>query len=106
MEHVGFPNGIHTDINELCNKLKIQNNNFKRLIIEINSTPIGEMSYNIDNKIAEIEIKICNFNYQEKGYGTIVLKMLLQYLFNTINLSKVILDTTLKNKRAQHVYEN
>ena len=105
MEHAGFPNGIHTDIDELRNKLRIQSTNFKRLIIEVSSTPIGEMSYSIDDKIAEIGIKICNFNYQEKGHGTIALKMLLQYLFNTMNVSKVILDTNLKNKRAQHVYE-
>ncbi|HFD2030012.1 TPA: GNAT family N-acetyltransferase [Clostridium perfringens] len=105
MEHSGFPNGIHTDINELTNKLKNQNSNSKRLIIEINSNPVGEMSYNIDNKIAEIGIKICNFNYQEKGYGTKALKMLIKYLFNVMNISKVILDTNLKNTRAQHVYE-
>ncbi|MDU4072680.1 MAG: GNAT family protein [Clostridium perfringens] len=105
MEHAGFPNGIHTDINELTNKLKNQNSNSKRLIIEINSNPVGEMSYNINNKIAEIGIKICNFNYQEKGYGTKALKMLIKYLFNVMNISKVILDTNLKNTRAQHVYE-
>lgn len=105
MEHAGFPNGIYTDINELINKLKNQNNNSKRLIIEINSSPMGEMSYNIDNKIAEIGIKICNFNYQEKGYGTKAIRMLIHYLFNVMNVSKVVLDTNLKNTRAQHVYE-
>lgn len=105
MEHAGFPNGIYTDINELINKLKNQNNNSKRLIIEINSSPMGEMSYSIDNKIAEIGIKICSFNYQEKGYGTKALKMLIHYLFNVMNVSKVVLDTNLKNTRAQHVYE-
>jgi RimJ/RimL family protein N-acetyltransferase len=64
------------------------------------------MNYrNKDKNIAEIGIKICNFNNQEKGYGTDILKMFIEYLFNKLNYTKIILDTNLKNTRAQHVYE-
>lgn len=105
MEHAGFPNGINTNLNELIKKLKNQNDKSKRLIIEINSKPVGEMIYYITNETAEIGIKICNFNYQEKGYGSKSLKLLISYLFNNMNIKRIILDTNLNNKRAQHVYE-
>jgi RimJ/RimL family protein N-acetyltransferase len=64
------------------------------------------MNYkNKGNETAEIGIKICDFTKQEKGYGTKLLKMFIKYLFNELNYEKIILDTNLNNKRAQHVYE-
>ena len=61
--------------------------------------------------VAEIGIKICDFSYQNKGYGNELLHMLITYLFEDGDLNekyrvdKIILDTNLKNVRAQHVYE-
>lgn len=78
---------------------------------------IGEMSYanlgdsleetgedTIENRTADIGIKICNPAFQEKGLGKIVLSMLIRELFSR-GYTKIVLDTNLKNKRAQHVYE-
>jgi RimJ/RimL family protein N-acetyltransferase len=105
MAHAGFPNGIHTDANKLMDKIKNETDISRRLIIEIDSNRVGEMSYRIEDGVAEIGIKICDFSYQEKGYGTKVLKMLIRYLFEEMKARKIILDTNLNNERAQHVYE-
>ncbi|WP_345795609.1 GNAT family protein [Clostridium folliculivorans] len=59
----------------------------------------------MEDNIAEIGIKICDFNYQEKGYGTKALKLLISYLFDNLKVEKIILDTNINNTRAQHVYE-
>lgn len=105
MAHAGFPNGVHTDADKLSNKIKNETDAARRLIIEINSNRVGEMCYSIKDNVSEIGIKICDFSYQEKGYGTKVLKMLINYLFIEMNVEKIILDTNLNNTRAQHVYE-
>ncbi|NBI05577.1 GNAT family N-acetyltransferase [Senegalia massiliensis] len=105
MAHAGFPKGLNIDIDELIDSLSNETNNTRRLIIEIDNKEIGEMSYKIVNKIAEIGIKICDFTYQEKGYGTKAIKLLIKYLFEDMKVNKIILDTNLNNTRAQHVYE-
>ena len=56
------------------------------------------------DNIAEIGIKICDSLYQEKGLGKKILSMLIGELFAR-GYKKIILDTNLNNKRAQHVYE-
>jgi RimJ/RimL family protein N-acetyltransferase len=44
---------------------------------------VGETNYrNKGDNIAEIGIKICNFEYLEKGFGTHFVKMLIDNLFN------------------------
>lgn len=105
MAHAGFPNGVHTDANKLMDKIKNETDFSRTLIIEIDSNRVGEMSYSIEDEVSEIGIKICDFSYQEKGYGTKVLKMLIEYLFKEFKVQKIILDTNLNNTRAQHVYE-
>jgi RimJ/RimL family protein N-acetyltransferase len=105
MAHAGFPNGIHTDADKLMEKIKNETDTSRRLIIEIDSNRVGEMSYRIQDDTAEIGIKICDFSYHEKGYGTKALKMLIGYLFKEMEVPKIILDTNLNNTRAQHVYE-
>ncbi len=76
------------------------------MIIELNHIPIGEMSYgNAGEKTVEIGIKICDFSKHDKGYGKIILSMLISSLFNDMGYERVILDTNYNNKRAQHVYE-
>ena len=106
MGHAGFPNDLGTCATEIEKQIETDCDNTKRrLIIEIEKTPIGEMSYyNQGNNIVEIGIKICNSNYQEKGLGRIILSMFIKELFS-MGYDKIILDTNLKNHRAQHVYE-
>ena len=80
--------------------------NYQRLIIEYNHCPIGEANYRrVDINVVEIGIKICDFSMQNKGLGKIILSMLIESLFNDYGFEKIILDTNLNNKRAQHVYE-
>ncbi|MCM1489118.1 MAG: GNAT family N-acetyltransferase [Firmicutes bacterium] len=107
MAHAGFPNG--TGEKPKCIAKKISKDDDKacrRLIIEDDGIPIGEMCYyNVGNDTAEIGIKICNFSKQNKGYGKILLSMLIRSLFSNYGYKKIILDTNLNNTRAQHVYE-
>lgn len=105
MAHAGFPNGINTDSNKLMDKIKNETDFSRILIIEIDSNRVGEMSYSIKDEVAEIGIKICDFSYQEKGYGTKLLRMLIDFLFKEMKVQKIILDTNLNNTRAQYVYE-
>lgn len=107
MAHAGFPNGLNTNPLRICQELSTNSDDkFRILIIEINGIPIGEMNYRNQGKgVAEIGIKICDFNMQERGYGTTFLKMLINSLFNDFGYKKIVLDTNFNNTRAQHVYE-
>ncbi|MFA5235741.1 MAG: GNAT family protein [Bacilli bacterium] len=68
--------------------------------------PVGEMNYRCHDLKAEIGIKICEAEYQNQGIGRNALKGLISYLFDELKMKTVVLDTNLKNKRAQHVYES
>jgi RimJ/RimL family protein N-acetyltransferase len=107
MAHAGFPKGLHITDNEIATQLSADTDETRRrLIIEYCNIPIGEMGYyNKGEGVAEIGIKICDFEKQEKGYGTQLLKMLINELFYKYGYTKIILDTNLNNKRAQYVYE-
>ncbi len=107
MEHAGFPNGIGTTIDKIKHELTADTDeNGRRLILDIDYVPVGEMNYRRkDNNVAEIGIKICDFSKQNSGHGRVFLKMLIKSLFTDMGYDKIILDTNLNNKRAQHVYE-
>ena len=101
MSHAGFPKGLGITEEEVILGLSEG-----LLIIEENGLPIGEANYRaIDEETAEIGIKICLAEYQNRGIGRIVLSMLIRDLFHK-DFSKIVLDTNLSNKRAQHVYES
>lgn len=106
MAHAGFPNGTGQTPNNIEESLlQDTDDTHRRLIIECDGIAIGEMNYrNKGNSIAEIGIKICDFSKQEKGYGRILLSMLISELFS-MGYEKIILDTNLNNTRAQHTYE-
>lgn len=106
MSHAGFPNGLGTNPERISESLKTDNEENRRLILEFENNPIGEMNYRtLEHGIAEIGIKICDFNKQNQGFGTEFLSMLIEFLFCSLGYKKIILDTNLKNIRAQHVYE-
>ena len=101
MEHAGFPNGLGISIEE-CRKYAESKGLF---IIEFQNEPIGEMSYREKTSSAvEIGIKICETSKQNKGFGTILLKGFINWLFEQ-GYTKIKIDTNAKNKRAQAVYE-
>lgn len=107
MAHAGFPHGTGETAEEIADSLKEDSDDAGRtLIIEIDSIAVGEMNYcNIGDGTAEIGIKICDFSMQNKGYGKILLSMFIRSLFDDMGYQKIVLDTNLKNERAQHVYE-
>lgn len=118
MAHAGFPNGLGTSEEKVQKQIAADNDDTRRhLVIWYDGNRIGEMSYanlgdsleetgedTIENRTADIGIKICNPAFQKKGLGKIVLSMLIRELFSR-GYTKIVLDTNLKNKRAQHVYE-
>lgn len=106
MAHAGYPNGTGERAADIAQKLaKDDDATHRRLILEVRGTPIGEMNYrNLQNGSAEIGIKICEQDRQEKGYGRKFLSLLIAALFQ-MGYEKVVLDTNLNNRRAQHVYE-
>lgn len=90
MAHAGFPNGIGCTEQAILENLLADTDLNRRLILDIEGVPSGEMNYRtIADGTAEIGIKICDSNEQDKGFGTVFLTMLIT-----------------KNSRAQHVYEN
>ena len=106
MAHAGFPYGIGETADEIAEKIKKETDENRHLIIELDKRPIGEMSYGRKGEdTVEIGIKICDFSEHDKGYGKILLSMLIFSLFEDMGFEKVILDTNVNNKRAQHVYE-
>lgn len=106
MAHAGFPRGLDISDEEVVADLaRDSDEEGRRLIIEAEGVPIGEMSYrNMGRGAVEIGIKICELSQQGKGYGPILLGMLIDALFSG-GYEKICLDTNLNNKRAQHVYE-
>lgn len=100
MAHAGFPNGLGTTEEEVIEGLSNG-----RMVIEESGRLIGERNYrNVEDGVAEIGIKICEIDCQNRGIGRKVLSMLIGWLFRN-GWSRIILDTNLTNTRAQHVYE-
>ena len=106
MAHAGFPMGLNTNEEKIWESIRTDTDDTRRrLILEYENRPIGEMSFrNQGTSIAEIGIKICEKNHQEKGIGRKALSLLISSLFG-MGYTKIILDTNLTNTRAQHVYE-
>ncbi len=101
MAHAGFPNGLGTTEEEVIEGLGSGS-----MVIEEGGRLIGECNYrNAEDGAAEIGIKICETDCQNRGAGRKVLSMLIDWLFRN-GYSKIVLDTNLTNTRAQHVYES
>ena len=101
MAHAGFPKGLGTTREEVIEGL---GNGL--MVIEENARLIGECNYrDLSDGAAEIGIKICETDCQNRGVGRKVLSMLIGWLFSN-SYSKILLDTNLTNTGAQHVYES
>ena len=101
MAHAGFPNGLGTTMEKVIAGL-----GSGRLILKESERLIGESCYRkVGEGIAEIGIKICETDCQNRGLGRVILSMLISWLFAQ-GFEKIVLDTNLTNKRAQHVYES
>lgn len=106
MAHAGFPMGLHTTAEKIAESISTDTDDTRRrLILEYENAPIGEMSFrNIGSGAVEIGVKICKPSYQERGIGRKALSLLIQSLFD-MGYTKIVIDTNLNNTRAQHVYE-
>ena len=101
MAHAGFPNGLDTTVEKVIAGL-----GNGRLVLEENERLIGEACYRkVGESIAEIGIKICETDCQNRVLGRIILSMLISWLYEQ-GFDKIVLDTNLTNLRAQHVYES
>ena len=101
MAHAGFPNGLGTSEEEVIALLGTG-----QLVIEESDRLIGECNYRkVSDEVAEIGIKICETDCQNRGVGRKVLSMLIGWLFRN-GYSKIVLDTNLTNTRARRVYES
>ncbi|NMB02500.1 MAG: GNAT family N-acetyltransferase [Firmicutes bacterium] len=65
----------------------------------------GLNSLDWKNRVAEIGIFIGDKEYQNRGYGTDALKVLLRFIFDQLNLHKVSLRVLSYNERAIKVYK-
>ena len=89
MEHAGFPQGLGTSIEKITQQLLEPNNRTHLLIIESEGLPIGEMNWRREESDhAEIGIKICESNRQEKGFGSRLIAMLCRDLFANRGIGK------------------
>ena len=106
MAHAGFPNGLDTTEEKVWEKAaKDREGKQQHLMLLYQGEAIGEMNYAAcGNQSVEIGIKICNIAYQNRGIGRKALRLLIQELFS-MGYAKVVLNTNLNNRRAQHVYE-
>lgn len=110
MEHAGFPNGLGTTVEavrkQITERRTGNSRENQRHIIIYKNIPIGEMNYyEVSAGVCEIGIKICNFSMQNKGLGKVILSLFISALFDEYSYQKIVLDTNLKNQRAQYVYE-
>ena len=77
MAHAGFPLGLGTTVEKVIAGL-----GNGRLVLEENERLIGEACYRkVGEGIAEIGIKICETDCQNRGLGRIILSMLISRLF-------------------------
>ena len=106
MAHAGFPDGLGTTEREVAALLKTGSGSGRRLLLEVNGVPVGEMNYRtVAAGEAEIGIKLCDPVSRDRGNGTAFLRLLIEYLFEGARYERIRLDTNLRNTRAQHVYE-
>ena len=106
MAHAGFPNGLGITVERVVENITDKSRKSYLHIIEIDNMSIGEMVYrDLGENVATIGIKICDFSMQNKGYGTQLLSMFINSLFNDLGYEKIVVDTNENNGRARYVYE-
>lgn len=115
MGDVGFPNGLGLSLEDVYDSLSLRTDFNSQLIIEIDGKPVGEMHLGIDLDNPEIAYpgwKICELEYQNKGYGTQAINLCLDYLFTDeviqgkYQIKRVEINVLYENTRAHHVYEH
>ena len=108
MAHAGFPKGIGTTAKKVAQDIRMESDStVRRYLILLDEVRIGELVHRqINPRVCEIGIKICDATKQNQGYGKIILSLFLSGLFDCLGYEWIQLDTDLENTRAQHVYES
>ena len=108
MAHAGFPHGIGTTAEKVARDIRRESDTtVRRYLILLDEERIGEMVHRqINPRVCEIGIKICDASKQNQGYGKKILSLFLSGLFDCLGYERIQLDTDLQNTRAQHVYES
>ena len=87
----------------------VRNNDLHFAIVKlVNDELIGSCGYSIidyQNRIGTIGILIGDENNRSNGYGTAVLRLLLDYGFNYLNLNNIMLQVKSFNERAINCYK-
>ena len=94
--------------NKIEKYFQLKSNDTTRMIFSIllGEKVIGEIQLkyiDLFNKTGTLSIILANDSYKNKGYGTEAEELLIIYAFTTLNLSKVLADTTSRNKRSKHI---
>ncbi len=104
LEHVSY-----TDFQEYTSKEMLKDSEpSHRMIIQINDEIVGTVNYYWEHKPSnwmEVGIVIYKPEYWNGGYGTAVLKMWIDYLFNKLPIVRVGLTTWSGNERMMKVAE-
>ena len=116
MAHAGFPNGLKTTAEKIASDIS-NSTGCHRLILEQYGKPIGEASYRTVPAEADESEQQPGSSAAAAGMlgilfsllgmcalSALVGVMLISELFR-LGYAKIVLDTNLRNKRAQHVYE-
>ena len=91
MAHAGFPNGLGQTLEETIEQIKRNESKLSQIcIIEVDGIRIGEMSFGLCENFAEMGIKICDLACQNKGYGSILIKMLMDFLFTDKKITMLL----------------
>ena len=88
-------------------KMKLDNNDLVYTVIDRESDKfIGTVEFkDMHDGISEIGICITP-SFQDKNYGTEILKRVIEYGFNDFGLNEIILKVFSHNARAIHCYRN
>ncbi|MBO7243902.1 MAG: GNAT family N-acetyltransferase [Alphaproteobacteria bacterium] len=105
MAHAGFPNGLGTTSEKVISLLQKDTEDRCHFIIEIDNASVGEMHYKkIKDFYVEIGIKICEQDFQNKGFGKKILSLFIQELFHNKCYKIIQINVSNANNIAKHVY--
>lgn len=104
---VGYPLGLKTSSERVWQRLAAGADDTGRLLImEVGGWAIGEMSYRLlEGEAASVDLKIGELNWQERGYGHLFLRLLVEALFRDYQRHKIVLSADPNNARARRISE-
>ena len=103
MAHAGFPNGIGTIVADVEEQITNWGDD-GFYIIELDGKPVGEMHYrDKGDKVADIGIKVCDFNLHGKGVGSSALTLLIHHIWDK-GFEKIIVNCNTKNAAGNALY--